>query len=82
MLPELKRGTEDQALGRSRGDLSSKIHMAVRGPLRENNSNYLAVVALAAIALWLEIPTRLHWTGALVFAVRFSCGAVRDAKNA
>ena len=26
-----KRGSEDQALGRSRGGLSTKIHMAVRG---------------------------------------------------
>src|ERR1700742_3535902 len=31
MLPGLKRGAEDQAIGRSRGGLSTKIHMAVRG---------------------------------------------------
>jgi transposase len=29
--PGRKRGSEDQALGRSRGGLSTKIHMAVRG---------------------------------------------------
>jgi hypothetical protein len=31
MLPGLKRGSEGQAIGRSRGGLSTKIHMAVRG---------------------------------------------------
>ena len=31
MLPGPKRGAEDQAIGRSRGGLSTKIHMAVRG---------------------------------------------------
>jgi len=31
MLRERKRGSEDQALGRSRGGLSTKIHLAVRG---------------------------------------------------
>jgi transposase len=31
MLPGQKKGSEDQAIGRSRGDLSTKIHMAVRG---------------------------------------------------
>jgi transposase len=29
--PGQKRGSEDQAIGRSRGGLSTKIHMAVRG---------------------------------------------------
>jgi hypothetical protein len=31
MLPGRKRVSEDQALGRSRGGLSTKIHVAVRG---------------------------------------------------
>jgi peptide/nickel transport system substrate-binding protein len=31
MQPGQKRGSEDQALGRSRGGLSTKIHLAVRG---------------------------------------------------
>lgn len=31
MLRERKRGSEDQAIGRSRGGLSTKIHMSVRG---------------------------------------------------
>jgi hypothetical protein len=30
-LPGSKKGSEDQAIGRSRGRLSTKIHMAVRG---------------------------------------------------
>lgn len=30
-LPELKRGSEDQAIGRPRGGLSTRIHIAVRG---------------------------------------------------
>ena len=31
MPPGRKKGAEDQAIGRSRGGLSTKIHMAVRG---------------------------------------------------
>jgi hypothetical protein len=31
MLPGLKKRSEDQAIGRSRGGLSTKIHLAVRG---------------------------------------------------
>ncbi len=31
MPPGRKTGAEDQAIGRSRGGLSTKIHMAVRG---------------------------------------------------
>ena len=43
-----KRGSEDQAIGRSRGGLSTKIHMAVHG------LGCRAVITLAAIVLWMR----------------------------